>query len=143
MNKLIFFFKVTFFIFLLAGCASNTNKLIIDDQEITIEVARAPQELERGLMNRTSLGENAGMLFIFGKNQELYFWMKDTLIPLDMIFIDEDFTITSIQEAEPCVSDPCQVYGATGKYVLEVNKGYAASRNIKEGDAVQFFLKKN
>ena len=75
-----------------------------------IEIADTQPEREYGLMDRTSLPEKSGMLFVFERTGVFKFWMKDTLIPLDMIWINDQNKIIDIQEATPCTADPCPVY---------------------------------
>ncbi|MBI4019790.1 MAG: DUF192 domain-containing protein [Candidatus Aenigmarchaeota archaeon] len=117
---------------------------------VFVEIADEPEERRRGLMNRTSLGENSGMLFVFEGESVLYFWMKDTRIPLDMIFISGSRSgdniagghsgeIASIKRnAQPCGGDPCETYGSIfpAKYVVEVNAGWADAHNVREGGTV-------
>ncbi|MFH1538711.1 MAG: DUF192 domain-containing protein [bacterium] len=106
--------------------------------KITAEVATTAEDQETGLMNRKSLGEDEGMLFVYDNEQTLAFWMKNTLISLDMIFIDSGKTIVDINHsAEPGSIIP-YVSQAPAKYVLEVNGGYCNSNNIKAGDRVYF-----
>lgn len=122
-------------LFLLVGC-SVEPQVMIKDNTITIEVADTPDKKMRGLMYRGSLPEDRGMLFVFEDQRMQGFWMKNTLISLDLIFISEDMTITTIFEADPCEEDPCQTYDAIAKYVLEVNKGYSKTHDINVGDKV-------
>jgi hypothetical protein len=105
----------------------------------SVEIAQTPEKLQKGLMFREFLGENEGMLFIFTDSKERSFWMKNTLIPLDMIFIDENFVIRKIHYAVPCKQDPCPSYtsGVPVKYVLEINGNQTTENNIKEGDVVE------
>ncbi len=94
--------------------------------------------MERGLMGRISLGENKGMLFAFEQEGTYAFWMKLTLIPLDIIFISDDFKIVEIFHAEPCTEEPCRTYQTTeyAKYILEVNANFTAKNGIEVGDFV-------
>jgi uncharacterized membrane protein (UPF0127 family) len=89
-------------------------------------------------MYRRSLGKESGMLFIFGREEPQGFWMKNTLIPLDMIFISRDLVIVDITTMQPCITDPCPDYTSRqpAQYVLEVNAGYCRSRNIIIGDKI-------
>ncbi len=106
---------------------------------VYVEVADEQGELRKGLMYRQSLPENQGMLFVFKRTDVLRFWMKNTLIPLDMIFISPDFRIVNItRNAQPCKSDPCNIYssGAPARYVVEVNGGFCDRNGISEGDYV-------
>ncbi len=109
--------------------------------EIDIEIADDPKERSKGLMYRKSLPQNSGMLFIFENERNVSFWMKNTLIPLDMIFIAENGTITEIkQNIQPCESDPCESYPSNEptKYVLEVNANFSKENNIQVGDKLEW-----
>ncbi|MDD4901650.1 MAG: DUF192 domain-containing protein [Patescibacteria group bacterium] len=106
---------------------------------IHAELAQAPAELERGLMFRKSLPADSGMLFIFPQEAPQSFWMKNTLIPLDMIFISADDKIVDIKnDFSPCTADPCPVYQsvAPAKYVLEVNAGIVQKGRIIIGEKI-------
>ena len=105
---------------------------------VQVEVARTDAERERGLMNRERLEAGHGMLFVFEAEDEHVFWMKDTLVPLDMIFIDGLGTIVGIvARAEPLTTSPRTV-GRPSRYVLEVPGGWAEERGVKAGDGVRF-----
>ena len=104
----------------LAGCGS-VNYVEIDNKKISVEIADNELERSKGLMFRESLCENCGMLFVYDENGERSFLMKNTLIPLKIIFIDENFIVTDVENAEPCKTDVCDNYNGYGKYVLEVN----------------------
>ncbi len=105
---------------------------------VRVEVARTEPERRQGLMNRPSLDADAGMLFIFDESSDHGFWMLNTLIPLDMIFIDDEGRIVGIVErAEPRTTTSRSV-GAASRYVLEVNGGWAAAHGVKRGDRVRF-----
>jgi hypothetical protein len=111
--------------------------------EIETEVAKTPEKRAKGLMLRESLSQDKGMLFVFSEAEEQNFWMKNTLIPLDMIFISEDKKVTSIHKnAVPCEKDPCRSYpsNASAQYVVEVNAGFSDAHGIKVGDPVRFML---
>lgn len=110
------------------------------DVPIQVEIADSEAEREQGLMERTSLGENDGMLFIFENEGQFSFWMKNTLIPLDIIFIDKNHKVLNIQHAVPCENDPCALYpsGGLALFVVEVNGGLAAEKGIQTGDQVRF-----
>ena len=83
-------------------------------------------------MGRTSLAPNAGMLFVFDEEQALNFWMKDTLIPLDIIFFAQDGSYVSSTTMQPCVADPCQIFpsGEPAMFALELPSGTIAAHNI-------------
>ncbi|MGM5485345.1 MAG: DUF192 domain-containing protein [Nanobdellota archaeon] len=108
-------------VILLTGCSSP--HVIVDEERIEVEIADTPEEREKGLMHREELCDDCGMLFIFREEKERSFWMKDTKLPLDIIFIGEDKRINEIHHAEPCKKDPCRTYEGKAKYVLETNKG--------------------
>ncbi len=105
---------------------------------VTVELARTDEERERGLMNRRELAPEAGMLFLFSENEPRAFWMKNTLIPLDMLFIDDGGRVAGlIERAEPLTTSPRDP-GVPSRYVLEVNGGWAARHGVRPGDRVLF-----
>lgn len=111
------------------------------EQCLAVEIADTNEERMRGLQARELLPEGEGMLFIFPAPGVYHFWMKDTLISLDMIFLDEDRRIVGIErDVPPCQEDPCPQYGPAQKslYVLEANAGYAARHDLKIGDEAIF-----
>ena len=103
-------------------------KIEIGDKEYNVEVARTEEEKIKGLQEKESLGENEGMLFIYDEPQELAFWMKDTAIPLDIVFIDEDGEVISVQQGQPYDETLLEENGVM--YVLEVNQ----NSGIQPGD---------
>lgn len=103
-------------------------KIEIGDKEYNVKVAKTEEEREKGLQNVKELPEDEGMLFIFDNPQTVGFWMKDTLIPLDIIFINEDMEVISIYKGESRNEDIAEEDDV--KYVLEVNQ----NSGIKEGD---------
>ena len=121
--------------------SGGISMVVINDVFIEVEVADDALERASGLMFRPSLGENQGMLFVFDKERQLSFWMKNTLIPLDLIFVDDDLVIIDIKEDfEPCRAEDevCKTYSSYGKYVIEVNSGYVEAKGIVVGDGVEF-----
>lgn len=105
---------------------------------IDIEIADTPQKRETGLMGRPTLGERQGMLFIFEEDQDLAFWMMNTMISLDMVFVDGRNEIVTIHgHTKPFSTDS---YPATkpGRYVVEVNAGFCEANGIHEGDKIRF-----
>ncbi|HEY1797960.1 MAG TPA: DUF192 domain-containing protein [Stellaceae bacterium] len=106
------------------------------DHKFTIELATTPAQQEQGLMYRRSMAPDAGMLFDFGRPQPTTFWMKNTLIPLDMLFVGADGRIVNIHErAIPMSEDMISSQGAV-RAVIELNGGTAAKLGIKPGDRV-------
>jgi len=105
---------------------------------VQVELARTPAEQEQGLMFREALAEDAGMLFVFPGSERHTFWMKNTLIPLDMIFVDEGGRVVGLVErAEPRTLTAREVE-APSRYVLEVNGGWAARHGVRPGDRIRF-----
>jgi uncharacterized protein len=106
------------------------------DVEIPVEVADSPEERAVGLMNRESLPADAGMIFLFDEDTASAFWMKNTLIPLSIAFADEEGTIVSILDMEPCEADPCELYdpGVSYRSALEVNQGAFDDWGVDVGD---------
>jgi len=103
---------------------------------VDVEIADSDEERQAGLMNRESLPEDAGMLFLFEEDVDFGFWMKNTLIPLSIAFADAEGEIVRILDMEPCEADPCTVYEpeATYRTALEVNRGAFADWGVAEGD---------
>ncbi|MBD3303903.1 DUF192 domain-containing protein [Candidatus Woesearchaeota archaeon] len=125
-------------LFALIACTSRPC-VEIGDTKVSVEVPETPAEMARGLMHREHLGENDGMLFVFDEERKHGFWMKNTLIPLDMVFINSENTIVDILTAEPCEKEPCKNYipKAEAKYVLEINSGFSEKHNIQIGEEVK------
>ena len=106
--------------------------------QVEVELALSDAQREQGLMDRSQLALGRGMLFVFPRESPQTFWMKNTLIPLDMIFIRADLTILGIvAEAEPLTLTPRGVPGPS-LYVLEVPGGYASVQHWAKGDRVKF-----
>lgn len=104
-----------------------------------VEVARSPEQRARGLMGRTTLPADQGMVFLFDHPVHGRFWMKDTLIPLSIAFWDGRLRIVSILDMEPCESDPCPTYGPDEPYVgaVEANRGFFELHGVDVGDRVE------
>jgi uncharacterized membrane protein (UPF0127 family) len=105
---------------------------------VTVEIADTKQAISDGLAHRTELGADRGMLFFMPKQKDWAFWMQDTLIALDIVFITEDKKIAGIvHNAQPRTSDSLRV-GRTSYYVLEVNGGWMKKHGILAGQRVRF-----
>lgn len=105
------------------------------------EIAVTAAERGRGLMYREALARDHGMLFVFPEEGLHHFWMKDTRIELDIIFIAADRKVVSIsRRAQPCRKDPCPRYSPEGNaaYVLEIAGGLATTYGFAAGDQVEF-----
>ena len=105
--------------------------------QITAEVADTPAAQELGLMYRKALEPTAGMLFIFSEEKPRTFWMKNTYLELDMIFIDEDRTVVSIVEKAVPLTETARPSEKPAKYVLEVRGGNASSWHIVPGSRTE------
>jgi len=111
--------------------------LYIGQKEIRVEVAKTPEERSYGLMGRKYLGKDEGMLFIFETEDYHGFWMKNTLIPLSIAFIEKNGRIVWITDMKPLTLES-HVPPQPILYALEMNKGWFSSRGIKVGDVVRF-----
>src|SRR3989344_6938509 len=139
-------FWMIFLLLFLAACTQNneknTSQVLIDNGEriiaINVQIADDTDERARGLMFVENLDENEGMLFIFEDESYQNFWMKNTLIPLDMIFIDDGLKIVDIKNAVPCKNEPCAIYASKkpARYVLEANSGFAGKNSIADGNSI-------
>lgn len=105
---------------------------------VEVELAQTEEQRRKGLMYRKELPENKGMLFIMAYSENQRFWMKNTFLPLDMVFISEDFKIAGILENTATESTTSYEIGRPSRYVLEVNAGFCARNKIGQGDAVTF-----
>ncbi|MCA9408869.1 MAG: DUF192 domain-containing protein [Candidatus Omnitrophica bacterium] len=132
---------------LVSGCneeeISKKNQVCFNTLCVNVEVADSNEERMKGLQFRRELGKKEGMLFIFPYSSQHDFWMKDTYISLDMIWMDYTRTIIYIQKnVPPCKKDPCPSYGPdqNTNYVLEVNAGFTERNDISVGDRAKFIL---
>jgi uncharacterized membrane protein (UPF0127 family) len=103
---------------------------------VQVEIADTAAEWQTGLMERTALAQDAGMLFVYDQEQLLSFWMKDTLIPLSIAFIDSQGRIVDIQDMQP-LDETSHQSAAPAQYALEVNQGFFGERGIMVGDTVE------
>ena len=106
--------------------------------KLDVEIAETEAQRDFGLMQRTSLPDDAGMAFLFPGDTTATFWMKDTLIPLSVAFAGADGKILEILDMEPCKADPCPTYdpGVPYRTALEVNKGAFARLGVERGDTL-------
>jgi len=113
------------------------SHVVLTGHRISVEIAATDAAREHGLMNRTHLSSGHGMLFVYPDARPRYFWMKDTLIPLDILFFDARRRLINVSADTPtCKADPCPSFAsaAPAMYVLELNAGAANSLGIKMGD---------
>lgn len=129
-----------------AACAavpaapSATPSVVLHGHRFTVEVANTPDQQAHGLMARTEMPADHGMLFVFKDSEPRTFWMKDTLIPLDILYFDGAHRlVTILEDVPPCKTDPCTVYpsGKPARYVLELNAGTAARIGARNGDVLR------
>lgn len=106
--------------------------------ELTLEVASTDAQRERGLMDRTAIPPRTGMIFVFERDEPVEFWMKETLVPLDMIFIAADGTVRRVYSNVPVVAptmadESIPREGGEAKYVIELRAGEASQDGIAQG----------
>jgi uncharacterized membrane protein (UPF0127 family) len=131
-------------LFLLVGCqrasspqsALPTVQMKLGSRTYTLEVAADDEARTRGLMRRDSMPADHGMIFVFMRPQKLGFWMRNTRIPLDIVYIDEHGKVDSVKQMQPYVETPVSSEGEV-KYAIELNQGQAASAGVKAGDVVE------
>jgi uncharacterized protein len=108
---------------------------------VQVEVARTPAEQEKGLMFRTSMDEDKGMIFIFSGDYPRSFWMKDTILSLDIVFVNSRLEVVDIYHNATPYSESVFTSRAGCKYVVEVNSGYCLRHNVSIGDKIKINLK--
>jgi uncharacterized membrane protein (UPF0127 family) len=106
--------------------------------EVALEVADTPERQQRGLMYRSALADGHGMLFVFDEDVDHTFWMKNTLIPLDLLFIGADGRVVGVHAEATPLSTASIAVGTPSRFVLEVPGGYAARHGIASGARVEF-----
>jgi uncharacterized membrane protein (UPF0127 family) len=105
---------------------------------ITMEIAKTEAARNQGLMYRKTMPDSCGMLFIFDNMQPLSFWMKNTILPLDIIFIDDQFKIITIAKNTVPYSEQSIPAAGNGMYVVEVNAGFTDKYHVTEGNTITF-----
>lgn len=128
-----------------AGCEQNaarqsgtnwwTVPMQIGNKTFNLEVADNYESRKTGLMHRKSMPPDHGMIFVFAEEQPLGFWMKNTLIPLDVIYLDAKGKVVSVKKLEPLDLTPVSSDGPA-KYAIEINRGAAAEAGVKAGDVL-------
>ena len=124
-----------------SACASESRVVLHTangDIRVTVEVAATPTQEALGLMYRKDLDALAGMLFVFGTAIEHPFWMKNTVLPLDMIFLGDDRRVVGIVKNAVPFTTVERTVGVPSRYVLEVNAGFSEKHGVKNGDLVAF-----
>ena len=121
------------------GESARFATVYVHDQPYRVEIADTPEKQALGLMFRRSLKEGYGMLFVFADEAERSFWMKNTLISLDMIFLNSDQQVVDmLPSVPPCQADPCPSYTSAfpARYVLEIAGGLAEKLELKIGEKI-------
>ena len=122
---------------------ASVRRMSLKGHVFVLEIAATPTERARGLMRRESLAENAGMLFVFSAESPLNFWMKNTLIPLDILYMDSAGVVVDIQTMIPQPGVPDSQLrnypsAAPAQYALEINADLAESLGFAVGDQAYF-----
>ena len=124
---------------MLGACQASGPWVEVQGQRFYVEIAADDESRAMGLMFRDEMPEDRGMLFLFRREAPRSFWMRNTRIPLDIIYLDRDLRVVSIAEnARPCRRDPCPSYpsGGPAQFVLELNGGKAAELGLRAGDVI-------
>ncbi len=119
------------------GVSFGEREIRVGERRITVEVALTPAQLAQGLKYRRRLPRNRGMLFVFPRTAERSFWMKDTLIPLSIAFIDREGRIIDIRNMEPDGGAASHSPGRPFLYALEMNQGWFERNDVRVGDRVE------
>jgi uncharacterized protein len=111
-----------------------------DDVEVAALVAATPEQRQRGLQEVEDLPDGAGMLFLFDRDRTTGFWMKDTVIPLEIAFVAADGRVVEIFSMEPCEEEPCEIYAPEESYraALEVSDGWLTEQGVRAGDRMSW-----
>ncbi len=133
---------------LLAGCgeepklsepAPRTDQVVLTlaGRPVTLELAITPGDHGRGLMGRTHMTDEQGMLFVYRSEAIRRFWMRDTLIPLDILFLDSEGVVINIEEAAAGVEKPGFVSRGKARAVIELNRGWCAGNGLVPGNRIE------
>jgi len=136
-----FFLLIT--VFVCSSCIAQDPYVVLNGKRFTVELAETPDQQALGLMFRENLPDDHGMLFPFPFAAKRSFWMKNTRIPLDIFYFDENLSLVSVSEnTPPCRTQRCPSYPSSGpaKYVLELNSGKAAELGVQAGDVLELHL---
>lgn len=122
-----------------AGAAAAVEfartELRVGMYRIDAEVARTPEQLQQGLMHRQEMPNHHGMLFVFGRDATHCMWMKNTLIPLSVAFMDASGTVINIADMEP-QNETAHCAAQPARYALEMNRGWFAARGVRAGTVI-------
>lgn len=137
---------IVLLVLIFVGCKHQQHRVTLNDKTFVVELADDNQSRAMGLMYRKEMGDDEGMLFVFPDSQLRAFWMKNTLIPLDILYFDNNRRLVSISEnTPPCknTTTRCPNYPSKkpAKYVLEINAGLSENYGFKAGDELIIDLK--
>ena len=136
-------FLLVITLFICSSCIAQDPSVVLNGERFTVELAETREKQALGLMFRDSMPDDHGMLFVFPGEGKRSFWMKNTRIPLDIFYFDQNLALVSVAEhATPCRTPQCPSYPSKGpaKYVLELNAGKASELNVKAGDLLELHL---
>lgn len=134
---------LTMAVFLCTSCVAGEPYVVLKGQRFTVELAETSEKQALGLMFRDSLADDHGMLFLFPAEARRSFWMKNTRIPLDILYFDAQLKLVSVAAgAQPCRTPSCPPYPSAGpaRYVLELNAGKAAELGASPGDELELHI---
>jgi hypothetical protein len=119
-----------------AAIEFDRSSLIINGVQYSIEIAKSPIQRQQGLMFRENLNIHQGMLFVYPRSGNHRIWMKNTLIPLSVIWLDDNETVIEVKILPPCKFDPCPSYGVAepAKYIIELS---SEVMGVKSGDSIE------
>ncbi len=126
-----------------SACATGEPWVELKGERFTVEIADTREAQTRGLMFRDSLERDRGMLFVFPREAPRAFWMRNTRIPLDILYFDAELRLVSVAaNARPCKTAQCPSYPSEGpaQYVLELNAGIAGELGVTRGDILSVNL---
>ena len=136
MNSLRYITLLLLIILVFYSCGKNKT-LCVNGIRLNVEVADTKELRKTGLMFRKKLKKDSGMLFVFDRREVLFFWMKNTFIPLSVAFIDTNYKIISIADMSPLDESRSHSSFLPAKYAVEMNQGWFERKSIKVGDMVE------
>jgi uncharacterized membrane protein (UPF0127 family) len=120
------------------AAADDRVVIKVGGRPIRVRISQTPEEMERGLMFTEELPDDEGMLFVFEREKVLHFWMKNTLLPLSVAFIDKRGRIVEIERMDPLDEETAHSSRLPALYALEMNAGWFQEHGVKVGDRVEF-----
>jgi hypothetical protein len=135
-------FALAIAVLICSSCVAREPYVVLKGQHFTVELAETSEKQALGLMFRDSMADDHGMLFLFPSEARRSFWMKNTRIPLDILYFDANLELVSVVTAQPCRSARCPSYPSEGaaQYVLELNAGKADELGVLPGDVLDLHI---